>query len=112
VIRSDVRICWLGAFGQMEHGDPMPPCSGPLIRAHLIPKQTLKREHADPMDPRSWVWACGGIAGNGGHHGALDHSRSLRLPRGSLPPGVEELAAEIGLEWYLDKTFGERETMR
>ncbi len=98
--------CFLAEHGVMDHGDPMPPCSGQLIRAHLIPKQMLKRAGHDPMDWRSWVWACGGIMGNAGHHGMLDASRSLRLPRSAIPEVTEELATELELDWWLDRTYG------
>ena len=102
------RVCWLGAFGYLEHGDPMTPCSGRLVRCHLIPRQLLKQQHHPEWDRRAWVWGCGGIVGNGGHHGMLDSSRTLRLRREAIPAGVEELAYELGLLWWLDRTYGER----
>lgn len=120
------------------------PCDGALIRAHLIPRQLLKREfphgaswqeregrwvnywpleaqdaalHGEtwphrPLrtlmdDTRSWVPCCGGPVGLGGHHGMLDQSRKLRVARADLPVAVEEFAAELGLTWYLDRTYGE-----
>lgn len=114
------------------------PCDGALIRAHLIPRQLLKREFPHGVffdderwvkaarcddryevphrplealcrDPRGWVPCCGGPMGPGGHHGMLDVSRTLRVPRGRLPAGLEEFAAELGLSWWLDRTYGERE---
>jgi hypothetical protein len=99
------------------------PCDGRLVRAHLIPAQLLKREtnaavRARAMtqatqdmlvwDPRAWVWMCGGPTGIGGHHGRLDYSRRLRIPRHRIPPETEEFAAELGLGWWLDRTYGER----
>ena len=101
------RFCYLAAYGYMENGAPMTACRGRLIRAHIIPKQVLKRYDGDPMDPRSWVWACGGIAGIGGHHGAFDSPKTLRLRRVALPSAVEDLAAELGIEWWLCREFGE-----
>lgn len=95
-------------YGYMEDGSPMTPCSGRLIRAHLISKQILKRHGGDPNDPRSWVWACGGIVGNAGHHGALDSSRRLRLRREAIPAATEQLAREIGIEWWLAREYGDR----
>lgn len=101
------------------------PCDGRLTRAHLVPQQLLKRtwnqredlrEQAKAegrtlrevlWDPRCWVPCCGGPMGNGGHHGMLDQSRKLRIPREKLPPGVEEFAAELGLLWWLDREYGE-----
>jgi hypothetical protein len=84
----------------------MTPCTGRLIRAHLIPRQVIKRAGGNPDDPRSWVWACGGVVGLGGHHGMLDSSRTLRLARAAVPGPVEELAYELGLMWWLDRTYG------
>ena len=117
------------------------PCDGALIRAHLVPRQLLRREfpkgavlrvtvgdgrkwvpwrHGDPFgeayrtlrqlqdDERSWVPCCGGPMGPGGHHGKLDQSRTLRIPRADLPSDVEEFAAELGLTWWLDREYGER----
>lgn len=104
-VRRD-RFCYLAAYGQWENG-PMPPCSGRLIKAHLIPRQIIKRYGGDPLDPRSWVWACGGIMGNSGHHGSLDSSRRLRLARSAIPETTETLARELGIEWWLARTYGE-----
>lgn len=110
------------------------PCDGPLIRAHMIPKQTIKREvfsalvaggeqrsqarlmlasYAD--DHRSWVPCCGGPTGIGGHHGMLDGPSDHRLPRAALPEGVEEYAAELDelvgravFASLLDRIYGTR----
>ena len=105
---NPIQLCWLGMFGRIEHGDPMPACEGRLVRCHLIPKQVLKRNGGHPEDPRGWVWGCGGVTGVGGHHGMLDSARTLQLPRDAIPPGTEELALELGLMWWLDRTYGER----
>jgi hypothetical protein len=108
------KFCWLERFGQMENGDPMPPCSGELIRAHLIPRQLLLRtvpaERSAEIvnDSRGWVWACGGPMGNAGHHGMFDQARTLRVPRISIPVATEEMAEELHLVWWLDRTYGER----
>jgi hypothetical protein len=103
--RHDVMHgCWIAAT-VVDAG----PCDGWLVRAHLIPKQLLKREHVDPWDPRAWVPVCGGPTGIGGHHGQLDHSRTLRIPRDALPVMVEEFAAEHGLTWWLEREYGPRE---
>lgn len=98
--------CWLAQFRRDV------PCEGALIRAHLIPRQLLLRELAAEEsaaaieDRRSWVPACGGIMGNAGHHGMLDTARTLRVPRDDLPRGLEELAAEVGLTWWLEREYG------
>lgn len=98
--------CFLAPFSDR-------PCDGPLRRVHLIPCQLLRRELGSPrwrtaaLDGRSWVWACGGPMGNGGHHGMLDQSRTLRVPRAALPAGTVALAAELGLAWWLDREYPE-----
>jgi hypothetical protein len=102
-----------------------------LVRAHLIPKQVIRRgvisarriapgdrwpvtvdQRAELArilwDERSWVPCCGGPMGNGGHHGMLDQSRRLRVPRDRLPVAVEEFAAELNLSWWLDREYGPR----
>lgn len=97
--------CWLAWHGVIENGCAMPACEGRLWRAHLIPRGTIHRAGGDIDDPRSWVKACGGITGLSGHHGMLDKSRRLRIPRAALPPGLLELAAELDLVWWLDREY-------
>lgn len=94
--------CWLRTFGRGQ-------CFGRLVKAHLIPQQTLRKEiaYATPeiiWDPRVWVWACGGIMGNASHHGQFDNKKII-LPRQDLPLGLLEYAAEHGLTWYIEKHF-------
>jgi hypothetical protein len=98
--------CWIA-----EHIILPGPCDGHLIRGHLIAKQTIRREAqgADLYDPRCWVPICGGITGIGGHHGMLDYAKTIRIPRDALPPAVEEFAAEYGLVWWLERTYGPQE---
>jgi hypothetical protein len=111
------------------------PCDGPLIRAHLIAKQIIKREVFSVLagehgrekarkllepyvwDERGWVPCCGGPTGIGGHHGRLDArgTRLTTLRRHELPERVEEFAREldglVGREVFgswLDRTYGER----
>jgi len=102
--------CFLGLHGRVDGGmGEMPPCDGELIKAHLLPRQLLRQTSEGRRaieDPRSWVWACGGVMGNGGHHGMLDQSRRLKLHRDRLPHGVEDLAEELGLVWWLDREYG------
>lgn len=43
-----------------------------------------------------------------GHHMDLEAKRWY-LRRHELPESVEEFAAEYGLGWYLDRTYGELE---
>lgn len=104
-------FCWV-AQQLPDSGD----CDGQLIRAHLIPRQLLRREgfarYAD--DPRSYAWVCGGPTGIGGHHGKLDQARTARPGRHHLPAGVEALARELDGQCdgrmpfaaYLDRTYG------
>lgn len=93
--------CW---FAQNVIGSGR--CDGRLVRCHLIPKQMLTREKLDPTDERTWVPGCGGPTGIGGHHGALDSARTLRIPREALPEGLEDFCAEHGLTWWLDREYG------
>lgn len=92
-------------------------CDGRLVKAHLIPKQRIKREFPKSLenldiptrleilwDPRCWTWMCGGPTGLGGHHGAFD-AKQIRIRRSHLPEGVEEFAAEYGLEWSLERDY-------
>lgn len=124
--------CYLAAHGVMANPrETMLPCSGLLVRAHLIPQQTLLREIIDPMnrlkeptkfralrktpeslailwDPRVWVWACGGPMGNGAHHGLFDHGR-ISLPRQALPDGLVEFAHQYGITWAIERRYGTTE---
>jgi hypothetical protein len=122
-------VCFLAAFSDR-------PCDGRLVKCHLIPRRTIAEAvqvglqarrrtfeislaEYDAMiggaivranrDERSWVWGCGGPMGPTGHHGMLDASRTLRIPRHRLPAGLEEFAEELGLGWYLDREYGVRE---
>jgi hypothetical protein len=89
----------------MEHGDPMPECEGGLIRAHLIPRQLIARVGGRQLDRRSYVLACGGLSGLSGHHGMFDSSKKLRVAREELPPVLFEFADELGLGWYIERTY-------
>lgn len=99
--------CYLAMYGRLEGGQPMTPCSGRLIRVHLIDQQVLKRFGHNPKDPRSWVWGCGGISGLGAHHSAFDSTKTLRLARAAIPTRTEELAEVLGIVWWLDHRYGE-----
>jgi hypothetical protein len=101
VVKRPRPTCWLAEFSDA-------PCDGDLRKCHLIAKQTIRRELGDALkwDDRVWVWGCGGIMGCSGHHGMLDYSRTLRVPRERLPAAVEAFAAEHGLGWYLNREYG------
>jgi hypothetical protein len=97
------------------------------VRCHLLPRQVIRREHparsivaaslakqrgiepppqpVDVNDPRSWVWGCGGIMGPGGHHGQFKPDGPRPIPRDLLPPGLIEFAEELGLGWYIERTY-------
>jgi hypothetical protein len=106
------------------------PCDGQLVRCHLIPKQKLKAiwhsvhsgKPANPhlinvdlspwpkmqdliWDRRTWVWGCGGPMGNAGHHGMLDHSRTIQVPFEALPVETFELARHLELVWWLETEY-------
>jgi hypothetical protein len=93
------RSCFLARYSNE-------PCEGSLIRAHLISRQTLKKEKLAKYihDEATWVWACGEL-GLRGHHGAFD-AYQLDLPRSAIPKRTEEFCAEHGLGWYLDRRYG------
>jgi hypothetical protein len=96
--------CWASMWVQGAG-----PCDGHLVKAHLIPKQLLKREGLPLWDDAVWVPMCGGPTGIGGHHGMLDHSRTLRIPRDAIPSDLEAFAAEHGLSYWLDREYGMRQ---
>jgi hypothetical protein len=92
--------CWLARFGDG-------PCDGPMDRAHLVPRQRIRRQlHGqDPelvqrviWHPSCWVWACRR------HHGDFDNKR-FAVPREALPECVEVFAAELGMLWSLEVDF-------
>lgn len=108
---DEMPYCYLARHGVTKAGW-MTVCEGQLIHAHLLPQRLLKREgHAAYLgDYRTWVYACGGLNGSCGHHGAFDTARTLRLPRAAIPEATEQLAAELGLDWYLDREYGTPDT--
>jgi hypothetical protein len=107
VIGRRPPFCFFDRFGVFER-EPT-PCEGRLVRCHLLPVQLLKRHHVyDPDDDRAWVWGCGGLMGASGHHGMFDYAKTIRIPRSAIPSKTEALAYEVGLIWYLDRTYGKR----
>jgi hypothetical protein len=100
------RRCW---FADLPDAGP---CDGQLVRCHLIPQQVLKRELNAGLsvlrDPRGWVWGCGGITGCSGHHGRADWAgvNRLHIPRDRLPVEFIEWVDELGLGWFVDRTYG------
>jgi len=59
------------------------------------------------VDPRSYVWACGGAMGNSGHHGMLDNYQ-IHVLRQHIPRETEEYCEQLGIGWYLDRRYGTR----
>jgi hypothetical protein len=95
------RRCWFAE----TLGPGVGRCEGRLVRAHLLPNNP-KREGSEAVwDNRTFVYGCGGPTGIGGHHGALDTARTLRVPRGKLPPGLEDFAAEHNLTWWIEREY-------
>lgn len=81
------------------------------VSRHVLVPDLGPGGHSKPLDAvlwdeRVWVPMCGGPTGIGGHHGQLDYSGKLRIPRELLPPGLEEFAREHGLVWSLDRDYG------
>lgn len=95
-----------------KHSD----CDGQLVKAHLVPKQSIKRElyyryvretgmtkwdareksGTVAWDPRCWRWVCGGPTGIGGHHGQVD---AKQIEWGPWPEDLLEFLAEYDLRW-------------
>lgn len=73
-----------------------------MDRVHLLKAQTVRREVGaeHEFDPRIIVAGCRL------HHGMFDFTRAIRVPRGMLPPSVEEFAAEHGVEWMVERSYG------
>ena len=95
----EIPACFLAQFTGT-------PCGGRMERAHLIREQTIRREVSRSKlilwAPAVWRPACHV------HHGELDQSKKLRLPRSAIPAETELWAATNGLTYWLDKTYGER----
>jgi hypothetical protein len=95
----EIPACFLAQFTGT-------PCGGRMERAHLIREQTIRREVSRSKlvlwAPAVWRPACHV------HHGELDQSKKLRLPRSAIPAETEAWAAEHGLAYWLDREYGER----
>lgn len=73
-----------------------------MDKAHLIPKQVIKRECGKDSpavwDPRVWVLGCRN------HHHLFDARRFLVL-RSDLPPVLTEYSHEYGLHWRVERDY-------
>jgi hypothetical protein len=96
---AEMPECWLAQFM------PSVSCDGRMERAHLIREQTIRREVSRSKlilwAPAVWRPACHR------HHGELDQTKALRIPRGAIPVETEQWAAGHGLAWWLDREYGE-----
>jgi hypothetical protein len=97
---GETPTCFLAQFA------PGSPCDGRMERAHLIREQTI-RKHVSRSKlilwaPAVWRPACHR------HHGMLDQSKTLRIPRWGIPVETEQWADENGLTWWLDREYGGR----
>jgi hypothetical protein len=93
--------CWFWQLGM---------CDGRIDRAHLLPKQRIKRLFRDRnpdalfamiWDSRVWIPACRK------HHTMLD-SKRLTIAREELPLTLWEYAAEHDLTWMVDADYQPR----
>jgi hypothetical protein len=104
-------------------------CEGRLVKAHLIPKSSIKRELSARLgrhcvhtpktcpygavcadcgmaeilaaiwDERCWRWMCGGAVGLSGHHGAYD-AKQIRLDE--WPQDFVEFLVEHEIHWMTE----------
>lgn len=106
-MRVEDRVCfWSQIDPDLRHS-----CGGPLQRAHLIPKQRIRREFKGELSeenlahvvwhPSAWRWMCAL------HHASFDAGR-LKLRRDQVPQDTEHFAAVWELGWSLDASYGPR----
>lgn len=78
-----------------------------MDRIHLIPKGRIKQElQTDDKrllwHPSLWVYSCRK------HHADFDNW-VFRVAREDLPPALEEAAKVLGMEWSLDRDYGQKD---
>jgi hypothetical protein len=90
------------------------PCDGRLVHCHLVKRQVLERElgrsdgRVAAQQEWSWVWGCGGPMGPGGHHGQFKPDGPKPIPLSLLPVDFTRRMSELGLWWYVERTFNRR----
>lgn len=90
------------------------PCEGRLVKCHLVKRQTLDRELGKAEGRKaiaadwSWVLGCGGAMGPGGHHGQFKPDGPKPIPLSMLPVDFTRRMAELGLWWYVERTFNRK----
>lgn len=69
---------------------------------HVVPAQTLRREHLDAhlYDERNGLSLCQ-------YHHQRHENGTQRIPRAVLPAAAFEFAAELGLDWLIDRMYPE-----
>ena len=89
-------------------GRPRGTCEGVHQWHHIIKQQVLRREIKDHLallvaltDRRNLMRLCDK------HHQWVTGAR-IHFTRDELPASVEEFASEFGLEWALDRYYGQR----
>lgn len=86
-----------------EVHDDLADCDGPVQAAHVISKQTLRRRglHQHVYDPRNGIGACYKA------HRRSDNAVE-RFPVDRVPVAAWEFAHELGLDYLLERLYGER----
>lgn len=94
-------VCAAGECVMCRHHPPilrggLQPDLRTIEAAHLIKRQALEREGADPWDPRIGLALCA-------YHHRRHDAYAGRLPAHLYPAGAFLYAAEHGLSWLLDR---------
>jgi len=90
--------CWFAHLGDCDFR-----ADGRPDRMHLIPAQRLRKaglKRKEVQDDRVIRHGCRK------HHHQFDNG-FIKVTRDEIPRDTEEFAAEHGLEWSLDRDYGE-----
>jgi hypothetical protein len=102
------------AWANRARTKPCARCGGRRVQGHhVIAKQTLRQNAMQNgyeyervvWDARNLISLCERC--HGAHHAAT-HRLSLSFVRGACPR-IDQFAREVGLEWWLERTYPERE---